>query len=862
MALGSPEEARSRNGTVVAATTPPQRGTACLTGTWTRTMMEVIGNFGKEVASFYFRMSLGSLCQNKRRWTLGRCAFLVQTPRFYGFVSGFKVATGPANVHGYVCVTRTKHVAGIYLVVTVHPAFGRVKQKTGEIVAHWAKRCPIECMMSGQSRGRTLKALREKVEKLSGNPDSADQAHRLRNYLKKLMLAQQLRGDRILKLPDSELRLVLNSMLEEKVTFHPDVLSNILEHKINGLLQRGKIEELLVTVKPWAAEGEAFDVLKPRLGALQLPLATRVSRFRSAFWARGMAALLMSDGDSKDGVEAACDAIVAVFSKEDALELENLSAAAMQESLICAEALRALCNMSIDSKSQSALDRIRSRQGKTDKSLITTVANSIYSNKFLEDRMQTLTRARPTLEEYGDRVSGYMTELDNIGSDAAAFQRIEVMCKDLGMIRATTASQLFDFFAEKLLATLRTTWAAVSTSSSESGLPSPAKVTSEMLKAIQTCVAEARLAFSLERSMDRIQEEAQVLVQNASGAARIERLAEVLEQSAKFDIEDVSAPAIIARVSEQIKSCVGLSLPPTTSAKVQEVTATIAAAVIEHLGSDPMKQLVQETLDLWGSLSAVAKVDGAGPLEKKLASEVNLGWIALESLKTSADSQTVEERRAGMHDFAVTMEKLTDTAKGLRREDELPVLSRLMEVADEFIQLGGNMLKEYSANLTAFRSKRLDGIITRAEEVAKGLHMGADEKPWHHNIPSTAPDAWALYCEASTTTLRTIDTRELETLLCDMNSATTSLKDALDFGKDHSPNALVDTATRVYKHMKILLHESLLLWAMLNEEEPGSLRNKVRAEVKAIRALGVKEKDVLHGSMFRKAWESVSSVPA
>lgn len=105
-------------------------------------------------------------------------------------------------------------------------------------VSLWKRKCPVESLFDGSPKGRSLRAMRDRVEKLVASEDT-DTANRLKSYLKVCTMAEQLRPDKLHRVPPAELSTLVSAMVAESVKLPVAVCTAIMEHRIATMLKGG-----------------------------------------------------------------------------------------------------------------------------------------------------------------------------------------------------------------------------------------------------------------------------------------------------------------------------------------------------------------------------------------------------------------------------------------------------------------------------------------------------------------------------------------------------------------------------------------------------------------------------------------------
>lgn len=392
-----------------------------------------------------------------------------------------------------------------------------------DIVSYWRKRLPLEVVLDPKNKpGRTIKPLRERVERLCAKPETASDGARLCIFCNNTLCTSQLRPEKLSSLTEAELRASLDLAIGEHAKFPVKVKSALAEHRVATLQGRGDITRVLAACKPWSSA--PFDPRNPCHGAIEVPLSSRLSTYKSVAWGRLMAPLLSSGEDNAERIKFACNAIVGLFADEDLLELDTQSTLIMQESCDIAKGIIGIVTLSTSPAEMRYIDKIANRVGKTDKSISTIAATAIYSNPWLASHIQLLIKAKAVIEELGGQLMQHAASLKDLPtSSISRYTMLGKMCNDYSRVRASNVASLWQEFGDNLLATVKQQWTETSALIQAKKLDEGAA----LLEALQSCMAEASTAFSLDDGIAELQGDVGALLAAESSKIKDVDLAEV-----------------------------------------------------------------------------------------------------------------------------------------------------------------------------------------------------------------------------------------------------------------------------------------------------------------------------------------------
>lgn len=733
----------------------------------------------------------------------------------------------------------------------------------GDVVVLWKKRLPLIDVFTGQPKGRTIKALRDKCLRLSGNDRTIDAANRLKNYMQAVTLAEQLRPERITKTPAAEVAIVVRTMIQEGVTMPASTGMLLLEHKVAHLIKAGATaDELLDAIQPWqpASTSLGFNPEVPTLGALDIPAKAKVDKFKVLYWQTHLVPMLMNEAALKDTkLTAMLERLVERFEAEDVLEFDSAAAAALRESVVASQGLLAILSMAPDPLCEEALNAFVARRGKVDKSILTSVASAVFSSSHLSGRLMKLVAAMPAIKEYGPKMEQFDVSMVDADSAQTGLRRLADMCKVIGQVSASQAADLFTKEAEDLSKRVIAAWNDLDNRITTGKLV----WCGSLLDSVKACFDEAVKTFSAEDAMVEAKAEVMKRLRNFDSGARVELLRSAASQT--FDLSTADAHDRIKALSSALHDVDGVDLPTDLEPLLIEVTSSLVASVagwFENRSSDD-QEVIKKAIDLCDSLRPRCKF--SQPHAAAFALEMAL-WDMYRFMPSAAapggdgpEELHRKPSRESMHELGVSVQQVKHSLKATEDFTE-GFIRRLQEVATDMAEQAVKATTEYYKGLLEASDGTIEECMTACRTAAHSL-LDDGALPWHSSAEGGPKASWKEIERVAAMKLDPVDTRVLQTSLCDLNEAVAKraqlepfVGEAATLGADHA-------TTLFHRRGSGLLHECLLVWHIRTETDAEELRRKVQTEVKAIRSLGYKERELLHPSVFKKSWASLNCIP-
>lgn len=714
--------------------------------------------------------------------------------------------------------------------------------------------------MSGGPKGRQLKPLKEKVGRLAAKAETRDSANRLRNYMEMLLLAMQLRPEKIASVPRSELQAILQKLAPMRLKLPLEVRLALVDHRAADLVAKSAFEELAEVLKPWAADGDTneFKPEEPLLRALHvMPTTSRIARFKKDFWGTAITPLVMSAAaDDMPRVVKACQVVERLFGSEDTLNLETAAALLMTECLTSARAVRALATKSIGAEAHDDIEALLARQGDSDKSILTSTACAAVGNPILKETLAVFEKSRATLLEFGDKLSEHAKTLQTgVRPDLEGFKRLSLMLADLAKVRSSPACGLFDDFAALLLKQSLATWASFSKACNAGDV----QVTSELIGAVDAFAAEASIAYSLEDDVAEMRAAVTALQVRANDEAHMRALDDALQGDDSLpELEDAQFVAKVAEIMDLLAKHEGKRLASTTETSVVEFTERLVKGLMDGLCEVKLSYAVLHGLDLWNKLLSFKSTDAAPRKMFNLAVAVQK---LAGQLHVALDAPPGETLNSAVHAVGVLR---------VRAEYDLRVCGEVKEEqklffacithANETISASMDLQVQHSATVVADAVGEVSMQLQVCAALCEGLESREPSKTWYAGIDGPSQAAWGKLVQRAEEGVFKVDTKALEANLKTLKDKHDGLRSALDLcpGAAADDRKLLEDSWVAYVDMQVFLRTVLLTWVLSKESDHEAQRKRVQQEVRFLRSVSVKEREVMPECLYKRSCDALA----
>lgn len=563
--------------------------------------------------------------------------------------------------------------------------------------------------------------------------------------------------------------------------------------------------------------------------------------------------LATSDGQERK-VKEACEVVIQSFSNEDPLELDMAMATMMRDCVGAATAVHAILDLSIDPSHDAAIEKLRSRRGKTDRSIVTMVANALAASPKLADNLDLLGRGRMLVLEYGAKaVQGMEFLLDQPQVQESYIVGVRNLCADLGKIKASNGCELFEAYGTRVLGGV----SVLVKKAIDDVQAQQLVLTQELLVALDQCVSDAVIAFPMDRELIDHQAQLATIITRESGHVRLESLKRHLQKGLFFDLGAAGSLQRMQDVGAALQDCAGMDIPPEIAEVADKEVLSLGMSLAESIGQSTKKDGVAGALNLWDMfVDKVGSRSAPGAL-LTLAKRVVAVLDTSNSIASLAETTTMEMKQPEVQKLSVEL-SLGATASEAAASASGSELKTCLQAKWVAINTTAHdIVERFAKEFFEDRKSALAKLLEKARDYAKGYHMGAR---WYDGVTGSADKDWDVILEKAKATVFTLDTKAFCDILQDIGVAMESVQKAADLltsGLAGANDPLPEAKEQV-NNMSILVRQALLAWHLSKEVDREALRRKVQAEIKALRALGLKERDCLPPAVYRKAWDALT----
>lgn len=714
-----------------------------------------------------------------------------------------------------------------------------------DLISYWMRKVPLASVCTGALDGRSITPLKRAIDKAP-----IDEANRMRNYYKLVLMAGELRRERLMRLPAGELHAIL-SRLGSELEFPDQVKRALVDHAVDAHIASNDDEQLMHTLLPWAGhESEAFNPLAPRLALLDsMPLQKKLDKFRSALFGQHLGELI-SAGESRSlQVRSLCEKMKVSLEDVDIVELSTSSVIVLREAKVAAEALVGLITKEFAVVAES-LRAVVSMRGKTSRTILVSIAAAIESSQWYSQRLAMFTSNEPLIMEWSEKAKDF-TDFLASSPDASVdtFAKLEGILVEFGNFLNALPMELVKSFANELESTLVLAVEAVVEKSSIAS-----EVDSSLVAAASKCVAEALTAFPMSARIVGLQEALGKILVKADSKSRLAKAVTTL--ATKVDTASMDSVLLAATQYEgALKNCVGLDFKPdflrAVSARAEEILCFVCGMVDSKDDADA--DIYKRILDKCASMG-----DHIADASLKIATDFAYALTLMYEQRSAvpavcdADAHDDGPRHHAMQALAVRSSQFHNAQIKLAPDGFHQVLAQL---AAPFFTKCSKALNDYDVGVTSRRKKALDDAISEAKRMTNNLSDSSE--PWHAKIKGA--DKFQQLAEVAATKIGKINPKGLDEQRSVLSKATSRYAEALNakaINSEDDPSILL--ARKLINLMLITRCEINMIHNLGNKKmNAEQVRDALKVDVRDLRTAGFREKEVFHPSLFRRSQEAL-----
>jgi hypothetical protein len=729
----------------------------------------------------------------------------------------------------------------------------------GDWVAFYKQNLPVRNVLVGKSKGRSIKALRERVNALSLDPSTRSQATTLGFYHEKLKVAHAWRGGKIVHtLSDAGYKSDAEMLMAE-VSHLP---ADICQHTLKRHLDRHKTSQswgiYASASMPFkkASDHAKYDLLDAMMRYLPRVDKWRLYVCQGSLIEQHLCVWVREGADRSSQMLALLLVLEVELAKEDPFDMDQINASFYNEVSQVVDGLKAIVQLSFASSPQAAIVALGKCQYSTKHASPTElVATAIADCAWYKDRKDKYLQALPSIMEYEDVLVENGAILDKLPNHfdkewvechgATTFGIFAEMLNSLSIMLGTATLE-FDGLRQyhKALTDKATSLASALKSLVAAREMECGAALDEAMKMLHA----ACVVFPLEHNYPECIQVLADFKSSAAYKAREEAFAEVLRGVVMTNEDHKKDYSTVTILKAQIAPYAGMQVPEATSVLVTGIAMSICA-LMKAMPWDA------ENFDLMmgvaSSLLEFAPVDTTS----RHALRCLRCWRAAQQavLHTDCDTITYNE-----------LQSLGKVLEDLRVVALTPMNPNTNVSCDEvrlFTEMGYfKFLCEFELATKAVTNRATSNLAEAIKPLQHYVDLASDgSNTWQLTTQSfkTLQDFAKLIADKS---LFSAAHEDIPQSMARVDDAISQYKAVLGLAAsvtiDEDPKLV---AADLISIQALKLNVELnLLQAFQDKADTDKLRATVQAQIRRLRGKEIKEKTALHAIVYKQAFAALT----
>lgn len=650
-------------------------------------------------------------------------------------------------------------------------------------------------------------------------------------------------------LSGAELDSIVRKMVEEQMEFPAEVHASLVDYAIQRKVQTGDCAGLLSVLCPWGPEGKVFDPEAPKLSALSSPLSRRLEKYKTILFGTHMTQLIQQGLNGVPQTKTMCTTLIAHMEKEDLVEISSPCVVVLEDSVAACRAILSVVDKVFVGASVAALREVLKHKGKTNKSILVSVAAAFDSSPFYNERIHLFEMNESALLHWGEINLKHMEELEHSKDKAISIegcQRLERMTKDYSKVLVALPPDMLGDFGERLRESLVHMGTTITGSQA-------CNVDADILQAASKSMAEATITFPADNKLNELHSQISEKILQLDRTGRVDALSAFTQ--AAWETDEASIDGHTQELKELLKSTMGVQLSAdlrgSMTKRLEEHLPFVADRIVSH-ADIALIERCNDQLCIFADRSDDSNAKAALSFTKVLI----LLRRALDDMNSIGDDPVDATKKSEVaHTCRV---RLNAYMREVNKHDEVTKTTGLLGTlvgASVVLRIQvAECVDDYDGRMKSDTEAALQKAFDDLKVATKGKEHG---DAWHSVVPHGS--SFEALCLAAKDTIMGLDGKDLgekRMAVCDAIAKFTLVRESA--GSDQKSDLVAD-ATRLADFALVARAEVLLMHHLTTETNHELLAKKVRAEILELRAAKMKEKEQFHNALFKRALTALSA---
>ena len=700
--------------------------------------------------------------------------------------------------------------------------------------------------MVGRPKGRSIKALRERVDALVSTAATRPTGILLSQYLQKVNTAKRWRGGtQVHTLDDTELENDIATFEGEGTVLPADICQALVQRRADRYAASkdwGTWVACMLPITSDGSEGDVFDPKAPTMARLPRVSAWRFQAFNHAFFEKLLLPLLFEGGSSAPPVKAISHCVLDAMEAVDIIALDQAAASFVDDMQLCMNGLITIIDLPFSSEHSEAVQTLAVMKGPR-KGIVEILATALDQAQWYSDRakryinnMSLIVEKEGAMQKHEAFLRNFVPAVTN-DMAVASNEALLAIHTDLGKVLQNAEGEAVSAMSNMVL---KVTEAHVNQCLQDY---KEAEVADGFWDQLANMLTTASINFSMDERIPSWLQDLQEVQRSASSKSMVGRLEDAIKIVS--DKESIDT-ADCAAVQKNCQTCAGMRIDNGAKGYLHSLLAKLTNHILRPSEEDGVDQsVVYKTLD-----DCLRFVDNYGGW-RKVGMQLNLAR-ALGQSKTCLDAPYSELKDEEIRVFRKSLAEVKDNIEKTSYAgtgDVPPNILKDVEVymkslCDEYTAKNGQMLKQAVEDSLAAWTEATTCLV----QVAYGVP--GEQQAWSHGLKASAT-LDEVTARAAEKGIPDLDLDMLGQVILAHKTAESRHQVACDAAGLQVDRARAEESAVLRQRCALTRVEAGLLRLIKGGLGGDDIRPKIQAYIRELRQVDLKEKEALPSALFK-----------
>ena len=724
-------------------------------------------------------------------------------------------------------------------------------------VGYYKGKVPYKEIATGLSKGRSLRAMKDRYIELLNWDNTKDQGRDLKVFYDQCMIIHEHRGGHVDPgMPLATLQVRMESVQRNLGILPAALAQRLLFNAVAEAKAEMKWKPLCAMVNPFE-EASMFEIKMPKMSGLPRVPAWKYLSFRTTLFRELIAPMLAHGNEKLAPLVALAEAALSQLDEVEVVDLDQVAAGHYRDAQIALKGLLCCTTMKLSGQYMQELKevvaagtkKVEKQRNEEAKSII---GKAINTNPTFQEKKQLMLAAEATLKERSlpaMKVDDHLKKLADGKGEAAADASVAVVCSDVAKLSAVLPMTAISQHADKVLDLV--------CRHLEPSLCMSGELSQGRLQALRSCCVAACSAYPQSKGLNALQ---QLCAEKESKISQASRLTALQDSAGSLVNADHDFVGMLEKV-EAFTAAYTMCREKSEAQKFVAATFTVSVH-LQKVAREIIDGIQKGTLDDNAAKKMTQLMEILGGNDKKKETTIvecvhcfrNMGTVYLDA--EASDKENAKLPHISADDLAqlgknvATFRRAVDIATARKQDgwtsELVPLLEQSCKCMEKYCQ------KQYQ-QASAVTGKHLSEMCSGMHKFLDGMHGGH----WRKGV---AQDCYDALLEQAKATILKMEAQELWKEVEKLEAAVREDMLAKQLAGDAVTQESYGKEV-VLKQEAIVLAVEIELFNTLGyraDRAPG-LRSSVVSAVKKLRPHKLKDKKVLAEGLWKEAYDILTT---